>query len=59
MTVPGILLPLVIADRMATKGLSYAFPYRSAKIEPLHALPFIACDGGGWIAKGLVSKDRF
>ena len=26
MTVPGILLPLVIADRMATKGLSYAFP---------------------------------
>ena len=40
-------------------GLVLCFPYRSAKIEPLPATPFMAGSGGGWIAMGLVLKDRF
>ncbi len=40
-------------------GLVLFFPYRSAKIEPLPATPFMAGSGGGWIALGLVVRDRF
>ena len=40
-------------------GLVLWFPYRSAKIEPLPATPFMAGSGGGWIAMGLALKDRF
>jgi len=40
-------------------GLVLCFPYRSAKIEPLPKVDFTLGSGGGWIALGLVVKDRF
>ena len=40
-------------------GLVLFFPYRSARIVPLLATPFMACNGGGWIVLGLVVRDRF
>jgi hypothetical protein len=39
--------------------LSYADRGSYAKNEPLHATPFMACSGGGWIVTGLVVRDRF
>jgi hypothetical protein len=41
-----------------TLGLSYTFPYRSAKIEPVSTISFLMGTGGGWIALGLVVMDR-
>jgi len=38
--------------------LSYDFPPLCAKIEPPHATPFWAGCGSGWIANGLLTKDR-
>ena len=42
----------------SASGLSYADPGSCAKKEPLHATPYMACSGGGWIVPGLVMKDR-
>ncbi len=40
-------------------GLSYDFLGSCAMKEPLHATPFMACSGVGWIDTGLVVMDRF
>jgi hypothetical protein len=35
-------------------GLSYGFGRLPRYWKPLHATPFMACSGGGWIVSGLV-----
>lgn len=40
-------------------GLVLFFFHQPVMIEPLHARPFMACRGGGWIVLGLVNGDSF
>lgn len=39
---------------VGTEGLSYGFGGLPRYWKPLHATPFMACSGGGWIVSGWV-----